>query len=258
MKRVNAAANSKASHVIVGNDSDIILMCLMSPVKQLYMLSPITKVNPKGICISFDALNMLRSSDVKSLSLPPVSKDPILHTEKAPGKSSKKSSMHQSSPARRTYRPFYTHDTFLLCIPTYGVWFKHANASACDDFCCTSISGQCPCSFHYLSLLLTIANVYVTVIADLGLVNVVISSVIIKCSICLFFFVRAVFARAGADFCLQNRAANLSGLEADLALISMMSKGNDYMPSLRYQSGSGDTLWKSYLKLRLKPQWTQQ
>ena len=74
MKRINEAADSKGSHVVVGNDADIILMSLMSPVKQLYILSQqTTGKGSRFSCISFDALNMLRSSDVVSLSLAPVS-----------------------------------------------------------------------------------------------------------------------------------------------------------------------------------------
>ncbi|DBB05165.1 TPA: hypothetical protein ACH3X3_010411 [Trebouxia sp. C0006] len=66
MKRINdSTAHSKGSHVIVGNDSDIILMSLMCPVSKLYILSQQTKGrSTKFECISMDALNMLQSSDV--------------------------------------------------------------------------------------------------------------------------------------------------------------------------------------------------
>ena len=74
MKRINEAVGGKGSHVIVGNDADIILMSLMSPVKQLYILSQqSTGKGSRFSCISFDALNMLRSTDVASFSLAPVS-----------------------------------------------------------------------------------------------------------------------------------------------------------------------------------------
>ncbi|KAL3147174.1 hypothetical protein ABBQ32_002680 [Trebouxia sp. C0010 RCD-2024] len=58
LKRINSSP--KGSHVIVGNDSDIILMSLMCPVKQLYILAQQTqgKANRYN-CISLDALNLL-------------------------------------------------------------------------------------------------------------------------------------------------------------------------------------------------------
>ena len=75
MKRINgSAAHSKGSHVIVGNDSDIILMSLMCPVSKLYILSQQTKGrSTKFECISMDALNMLQSSDVLNGAATPVS-----------------------------------------------------------------------------------------------------------------------------------------------------------------------------------------
>ena len=84
------------------------------------------------------------------------------------------------------------------------------------------------------------------------------SSVGLNALLTCFLVVPTVFARAGADLCLQNRTTPLSGLEADLALIFIMGKGNDYLPSLRVPNGSGESLWKTYLKLRLRPQWMQQ
>ncbi len=75
MKRINdSTAHSKGSHVIVGNDSDIILMSLMCPVSKLYILSQQTKGrSTKFECISMDALNMLQSSDVLNGASTPVS-----------------------------------------------------------------------------------------------------------------------------------------------------------------------------------------
>ena len=74
MKRINAAAHSNASHVIVGNDSDIILMSLLSPARQLYILAQQTKGRmDKYSCISFDALSMLQSSDVLGAAVGQVS-----------------------------------------------------------------------------------------------------------------------------------------------------------------------------------------
>ncbi|DBB01593.1 TPA: hypothetical protein ACH3X1_000240 [Trebouxia sp. C0004] len=73
MKRINdSTAHSKGSHVIVGNDSDIILMALMCPVSKLYILSQQTKgKSTKFECISLDALNMLRSSDMLNVAATP-------------------------------------------------------------------------------------------------------------------------------------------------------------------------------------------
>ena len=75
MKRINdSTAHSKGSHVIVGNDSDIILMSLMCPVSKLYILSQQTKGrSTKFECISMDALNMLQSSDMLNAATTPVS-----------------------------------------------------------------------------------------------------------------------------------------------------------------------------------------
>lgn len=129
MKRINEAAGGKGSHVIVGNDADIILMSLMSPVKQLYILSQqTTGKGSRFSCISFDALNMLRSTDVASFSLAP------------------------------------------------------------------------------------------------------------------------------------NRASKLAGLGIDLVLVSMLAKGNDYLPAIRGLGGVANSLslWKTYLKLRLSPRWLEQ
>lgn len=75
MKRISdSTAHSKGSHVIVGNDSDIILMSLMCPVRKLYILSQQTKgKSTKFECISMDALNMLQSSDMLNVAATPVS-----------------------------------------------------------------------------------------------------------------------------------------------------------------------------------------
>jgi len=75
MKRINdSTAHSQGSHVIVGNDSDIILMSLMCPVSKLYILSQQTKgKSTKFNCISLDALNMLQSSDMLNVAATPVS-----------------------------------------------------------------------------------------------------------------------------------------------------------------------------------------
>ncbi len=75
MKRINdSTAHSQGSHVIVGNDSDIILMSLMCPVSKLYILSQQTKGrSTKFECISMDALNMLQSSDMLNAAATPVS-----------------------------------------------------------------------------------------------------------------------------------------------------------------------------------------
>ena len=64
MQRLNADPDSlRGSHVIVGNDSDIILMTLMSPVKQLYILSQTSKGRASIFhCISLDAVHQLWSS----------------------------------------------------------------------------------------------------------------------------------------------------------------------------------------------------
>ena len=71
MKRIN---HSTGSHIVVGNDSDIILMSLMCPVSQLYILSQETKgKSTKYNCISLDALNMRQSSDVLNATLSQVS-----------------------------------------------------------------------------------------------------------------------------------------------------------------------------------------
>ena len=71
MKRIN---HSTGSHIVVGNDSDIILMSLMCPVSQLYILSQETKgKSTKYNCISLDALNMRQSSDVLNAALSQVS-----------------------------------------------------------------------------------------------------------------------------------------------------------------------------------------
>lgn len=61
MQRMNNnPASAHASHVIFGNDSDIILMALMSPVKQLYILSQQTMGRKSSYhCISLDAVNSL-------------------------------------------------------------------------------------------------------------------------------------------------------------------------------------------------------
>ncbi len=60
--------------------------------------------------------------------------------------------------------------------------------------------------------------------------------------------------------CLQGRAASVTGLNIDLVLIAMIVKGNDYLPAVRGISGSANslTLWKSYLRLRQSPQWSNQ
>ncbi|KAL0035693.1 hypothetical protein WJX79_008956 [Trebouxia sp. C0005] len=73
MKRISdSTAHSKGSHVIVGNDSDIILMSLMCPVRKLYILSQQTKgKSTKFECISMDALNMLQSSDMLNVAATP-------------------------------------------------------------------------------------------------------------------------------------------------------------------------------------------
>jgi len=75
MKRINdSTAHSQGSHVIVGNDSDIILMSLMCPVSKLYILSQQTKgKSTKFNCISLDAVNMLQSSDMLNVAAAPVS-----------------------------------------------------------------------------------------------------------------------------------------------------------------------------------------
>ena len=61
-------------------------------------------------------------------------------------------------------------------------------------------------------------------------------------------------------FCLQNRAAKLAGLDIDLVLVSMLAKGNDYLPAIRGLGGAANSLslWKTYLKLRLAPRWLEQ
>ena len=58
IKRINSSTDG--SHVIVGNDSDIILMSLMCPVRQLYILAQQTrgKNSHKYSCISLDALHL--------------------------------------------------------------------------------------------------------------------------------------------------------------------------------------------------------
>lgn len=63
MQRLNATAHG--SHVIVGNDSDIILMALMSPVKQLYILTQQTRGRSSVChCISLDAVSTVWSSSI--------------------------------------------------------------------------------------------------------------------------------------------------------------------------------------------------
>lgn len=57
MRRINSSP--KGSHVIVGNDSDIILMSMMCPVKQLYILAQHTQGKSSRFnCISLDALDL--------------------------------------------------------------------------------------------------------------------------------------------------------------------------------------------------------
>ena len=75
MQRMNSSpASAHASHVIVGNDSDIILMALMSPIKQLYILSQQTQGRAsKFQYISLDAVNSLWTSKLPAGSQAMVS-----------------------------------------------------------------------------------------------------------------------------------------------------------------------------------------
>jgi len=52
----------------------------------------------------------------------------------------------------------------------------------------------------------------------------------------------------------------VTGLNTDLVLIAMIVKGNDYLPAVRGISGSANSLtfWKSYLRLRQSPRWSNQ
>ena len=57
LRRINSSP--QGSHVIVGNDSDIILMSMMCPVKQLYILAQHTQGKSSRFnCISLDALDL--------------------------------------------------------------------------------------------------------------------------------------------------------------------------------------------------------
>ena len=55
IKRINTG--SQGSHVIIGNDSDIILMSLMCPVSQLFILAQQAKGREAYKCLSIDALD---------------------------------------------------------------------------------------------------------------------------------------------------------------------------------------------------------
>lgn len=59
---------------------------------------------------------------------------------------------------------------------------------------------------------------------------------------------------------LQGKAVNTTGLDIDLVLIAMLSKGNDYMRAIKglSSSTSSPALWKTYLKLKLDRRWVQQ
>ena len=58
---------------------------------------------------------------------------------------------------------------------------------------------------------------------------------------------------------LQGKTASLTGLSADLVLITMISKGNDYLPAVRGAAAAASStsldLWKKYLSLRQQPAW---
>ena len=66
LKRINSSP--KGSHVIIGNDSDIILMSLMCPVKRLHILAQQTQgKSNRYTCLSLDALDLPAKQTEKEL-----------------------------------------------------------------------------------------------------------------------------------------------------------------------------------------------
>ena len=61
----------------------------------------------------------------------------------------------------------------------------------------------------------------------------------------------------GAAAAAAAAPAALVGAKADLALIAVLSSGNDYLPGVRGASmdASGGGLWRRYVKLRKEPRW---
>ena len=57
---------------------------------------------------------------------------------------------------------------------------------------------------------------------------------------------------------MQATAERLAGIKGDLALVSILALGNDYLPGVAELSlgGSGGRqgLWKAYLSLRARPE----
>lgn len=64
-----------------------------------------------------------------------------------------------------------------------------------------------------------------------------------------------------SNLCTDYMQVDVTGMNMDLVLLAMMSKGNDYLPGVGCSCAGGANslgFWKRYLSLKQTPRWAYQ